>query len=343
MAQEHDDPWAIDAADFPKDGPFATQARFLLGYATLAPSGHNTQPWLFEISDHSINVIADRRRALPVVDPYDREMVISCGAAIANLEVAAVQFGFSPSVTLSPDPDREDLLACVALARTGAPIATPGAHFAAIVNRRTTRARFADDVPQPALIDACIAHADVHGIALTVIFDEARRRGFADLVDQGDHGQFDDPAFRRELASWVHSTRMGSRDGMSGTGFGMPDILAPAARFVMRTFDIGNSVAAANVKAIMEGTPALALLSSNEDTQDAWLETGRALGRILLELTAQGFAASYLNQPIETPTLRPRLKEQAGVSGNPQILIRVGKAESSQPATVRRPLGDVII
>lgn len=54
---------------------------FLLRYAILAPSGHNSQPWLFKIvgNNNIIEVYADRSRALPLVDPDERELIISCG------------------------------------------------------------------------------------------------------------------------------------------------------------------------------------------------------------------------------------------------------------------------
>ena len=42
-------PWDVREADFPTTGPPAEQLRFLLHYAVLAPSGHNSQPWLFKI------------------------------------------------------------------------------------------------------------------------------------------------------------------------------------------------------------------------------------------------------------------------------------------------------
>lgn len=288
-------------------------------------------------------MIADRRRALPVVDPFDRELAISCGAAIANLEIAAAQFGFRPSVTLSPDPVNADLLAGVHLAVTGAPDPNPSGLLQAILRRRTTRARYAGNEPSPALIDACTAHAEALGINLTFISDEAKRRDIAEHVEQGDHLQFDDPSFRLELASWVHSTRMGRRDGMPGASFGMPDILAPVARFVMRMFDIGNGDASGDVKKIMEETPTLAVFSCNDDAQEAWLQTGRALGRVLLELTANGFTASYLNQPIETASLRPKLKEKTGSVEFPQILIRVGKSPDLPAPTARRMVEDVTV
>ena len=40
--------------------------------ARYAPSGHNTQPWLFRVHEGVVELIADRTRALAVVDPDDR-------------------------------------------------------------------------------------------------------------------------------------------------------------------------------------------------------------------------------------------------------------------------------
>ncbi len=37
----------INEADFPRFGSPQDQLRFLLGYAVLAPSARNTQPWLW--------------------------------------------------------------------------------------------------------------------------------------------------------------------------------------------------------------------------------------------------------------------------------------------------------
>jgi len=58
----------------------AVQARALLDAAILAPSSHNTQPWRFAVRERTIDLYADRTRALPVNDPDDRELTISrCG------------------------------------------------------------------------------------------------------------------------------------------------------------------------------------------------------------------------------------------------------------------------
>src|SRR5215510_8529110 len=46
--------WNVSECQFPKEGTKTEQLKFLLNYAILAPSSHNTQPWLFRIVDDNI-------------------------------------------------------------------------------------------------------------------------------------------------------------------------------------------------------------------------------------------------------------------------------------------------
>ena len=58
-------------------------------YATLAPSGHNTQPWRFSIGENRIDIRPDLSRRTPVVDPDDHHLFVSLGCAAENLILAA--------------------------------------------------------------------------------------------------------------------------------------------------------------------------------------------------------------------------------------------------------------
>jgi len=329
--------------EYATGAPFAERARLLLGHAVLAPSSHNSQPWLFRVDADAIEVIADRRRALPVVDPEDRELTISCGAAVGFAEIAARRFGCTARVAVGPDSDDPDLLARIRLDRGAEPTAEEVALFEAMAARRTNRTPFRPEAVPQDLLDSCAAEAAAHGVVLRATAEPTAKRTVADLVAEGDREQFHDPRFRRELASWIHSQRLGSRDGMSSAGFGVPDVLAPIARLVIRSFDLGDDTAASDAQKIDAGSPALVLLASNRDEPAAWVATGRTLARVLLRLTAAGVAASYLNQPIETARLRPGLARAFGVAEWPQILLRVGRAESTPPAAPRRPVAEVML
>jgi nitroreductase len=49
------DPWKVTEGDFPRSGDVEEKLRFLLNYAVLAPSVHNTQPWLFRVRSEGWN------------------------------------------------------------------------------------------------------------------------------------------------------------------------------------------------------------------------------------------------------------------------------------------------
>lgn len=67
-----------------------------------------------------------------------------------------------------------------------------------------------------------------------------------------------------------------------------------------------------------------------------------ALQRLLLTACQKGLQASYLNQPIQVPSLRPNLKNLLSLGGFPQILFRLGFPRDELPATPRRELDQVI-
>lgn len=52
--------------------------------------------------------------------------------------------------------------------------------------------------------------------------------------------------------------------------------------------------------------------------------------------------ASFLNQPIEVPELRTKLKAVAGHAGFPQAVLRLGFGENVKP-TPRRELEEVLL
>lgn len=61
----------------------------MMEQAVKAPSGHNTQPWLFRVQKDRIQILPDMSKSLPAVDPDNRELFISLGCATENLCIAA--------------------------------------------------------------------------------------------------------------------------------------------------------------------------------------------------------------------------------------------------------------
>nr|WP_175803122.1 nitroreductase family protein [Burkholderia anthina] len=315
--------------------------RSLLGYAVLAPSSHNSQPWRFLVNGTTISVCADRVRALPVVDPFDRELIISCGAALLNLRVALNHAGLAHTIGTFPSEVDPDLLALVRVCDDGYSDASLGALFDAIADRVTTRAPFESTAVPDEIQQALIAAGIAEGTDIACVDSIAHRARVAELVAQADRQQFADPRFRRELASWIDPRR--HVDGMPAFAAGVPallDFAAPVVTTAVRTFDLGNGLAALHHQ-LVGASPLIVCIATARDDREAWLAAGQALERILLVATRAGYTASYLNQPIETTELRTHLRHMLGLRGEPQLLLRVGRGPH-MPHSPRRPLDDVI-
>jgi len=333
-----DDPWDTDEADFPKHGTVDERLRFLINYAVLAPSGHNTQPWLFKIEGGTVDLYADRTRALPVVDPEDRELTISCGAALRMLEIAAARFKLAHDVALLPDPDDPDLLARLTVTGEMEPDTDTLRLFLAIQKRRTTRLRFEPKRLPDEVLDGLVARAQAFGAGLRVAEGDQLRDRLTRIVEEGDHRQFGNASFRRELAAWIHGRRAKSRDGIAMQG---PQFMSPVASWFLRTFDIGDG-RAAHDRDLASHSPILSVLYTPGDTVQDWLLAGRALADVTLWTTVAGGTTAYLNQPIEEGELRPDLGRLLSIEGMPQMLIRLGYAPRVPPAA-RRPVEDVML
>ena len=312
----------------------AERLRSLLNYAILAPSSHNTQPWRFQLADNTVALYADRTRALPANDPHDRELTISCGCALMNLRIVATHEGLGMDLEIRPDPDDEDLLVVISFTEGNTSPGTGAELFDSIEGRRTYRKRFEfREVPESILGTLSKAAAE-EGAWLEIIASEQDRQKIAALVSEGDSMQWSNPSWRRELAAWMHPRRRG--DGLT-----VPGIVLPIAQVVVRTFDMGNGIGAKD-KQLADESPVLAVLGTSGDGVEDWLVAGQALEKVLLKAHYSGLQASYLNQPVQVASLRPKLQNHLGLAGFPQILMRLGFPKEELDAAPRRNLDEVI-
>jgi nitroreductase len=361
--------WRITDADFPAEGSEAEKLRYLVDYAVLAPSKYNSQPWLFELHDNTLDLICDRSWAFRVTDPESRELILSCGAALLNLRLAAQHFGHPAMIETFPCPGDRYLLARIKLGvaprnEEPGPLPTPRAGqtcrhrtserplafqqsdeglFRAMRKRRTHRGYFYGTPPEE-LLARCCNIAAKNGAWLHIIQDTQTRRALGDLVAWGDREQMANRAFRRELARWIHPVRGKSKDGLSASVFGLRrplDLLSPGLSLLLWTINWGRLIAAHDRK-LLESSPVLAVLSTTHDTPQAWLAAGQALEAVLLHATVAGLGASFLNQPIEVEHLRKELPSVLGRRGFPQILLRLGYGGRARH-TPRRPANEVLI
>jgi hypothetical protein len=325
-------PWEIDDSEFYEIESTEDQLNFLLQYAILAPSSHNAQPWQFRIMADSVEILPDFSRRLPVVDPLDREMWMSIGAAIANLRVAAAHFGFATTVLYTADTVR------VTFQETCAPDEQSRELFPAIKRRHTNRKSFWHEPLEPEMLHRVCGVVDQFPETLRLILPRDTARA-TDLVMVAEREQMSQPAYRDELADWLREQDPESGDGMPAEALGITTPFPGATDWVVRNVDVGPFQAARD-RHLIETAAALIVVAA-EDDRVSLVTAGEILEKLLLRITLEGLNYSFFNAPIELASFRDRVRSLAGTNRPPQLLLRIGRARSDTRPMPRRPVDAV--
>lgn len=327
-------PRRIDERDFYEIDDPRAQKEFLLRFAVLAPSSHNTQPWAFRIVDAGVEVYADYGRRLPVCDPADRELLMSVGASITNLRVAAAHYGFQSAVLYDRAGDPEVPVALVSLTESCAADDSLRRLFPFVVRRHTNRREFEKRELEPEVLDRlCAAVEEIETARFVSPHERAR---VAELVEEADRVLMEDEGWRKELSERVRPNEGGEGDGMPGDAFGIPGPLSSFASGLVRSFDFGESRGRLD-RRLAEEAAGLIVISGDDD-RVALLRAGEALERLLLVITSLGLQYALFNQVLEVPRLRRELWTLVRTPRAPQLLLRVGCAPPVKAGMPRRPL-----
>jgi len=331
--------WTVREEDFPVNGSMYDQIKGLLKYAVLAPSGPNTQPWKLAINEDEVSLIADFDRALPNVDPTNRTLYLSHGCLLANVLIAAEHFGFGYDVSCLPDGLSGERTAAIKLKKSSAKKKLPDL-FSQITRRHTNRKEFEKRAIEDSRLRELRACVKRDGFDLNILTDEGGKAAMSDILARAHKIQLGNKAFRKELASWVRSNTGDEKDGLPGYSFGYSDFESYFGSFIFGTFDMSSSRARIET-AYMKSSPAVAVLSTDEDDMITWLKAGFLFEILFLKATEMDVRFDLFSQPIAIPELRDEMARILKVK-YPQLLIRMGYAEPSKH-TPRRPLEEVLV
>lgn len=305
------------------------QVKSVLGAAVLAPSTRNTQPWRFRCTAAGIELHADPDRALPVADADQRELLLSCGAALFNLRTAIHALGAHPATTLLPRRDNPTLLAVIRPFAARKPDRRLVRLADAIPRRHTNRAPF-ETVVIPDAVVAELRHAAEAEQAWLPRLDAHQLDRLRDLVHKSHHAQVTDPAFMAEWRQWT-ARPQDSRDGVPD---GMPSDDSDR---------ISGDFGSPRRGLADDSDPLVVVVGSFDDKQADRIRVGQAMQRVLLTATAAGFDASFVPQPVEVPAVRAELRTLLGGGLWPQVVLRLGHGTphvvDAAPFAGRRPAG----
>lgn len=321
-----------DPAAFPASGSLQEQVRFLLHYAVLAPSSHNSQPWLFRTVGNGLEVLADDRRWLRVADPDRRELYLSVGCALENLLVAAEHFGLGHTVRYCPDPAAELAAARVQFGPSGQPEASrPPELFDAIPVRHTNHQPY-DERPVPEETQQRLQElVREPGIRLWLTGDPRIRDSVNELVVRADALQFADPAYRRELAYWIGQ-------GVFGTSW----LVSRMGSLAVSYLNMGKPQGTKD-SALLMSAPVLGLITGGDDRRETQVRAGQVYERIALLAASEGLWTHPMSQIMEVPECRAEVARLLPADGGiPLHPFRLGFAAPEETRTPRRSLEEVL-
>jgi hypothetical protein len=319
--------------------PVHPEQRELIRFATLAPNGHNTQPWRFAAAPGEIVIRPDFSRRTPVVDPDDHHIFVSLGCAGENLSQAGAARGKRGDMVFDNAGDGSIGFAYQPAAAQASPM------FDAIARRQSTRADYDGRPVSASDLRTLAAAAVVPGVDMILITERSAIDHVRDLVVAGNTLQMADPAFVRELKSWLRfspSHAIETGDGLFGVASGnpsLPEWLGP------RFFDMFVTAASENDSYArqLRSSSGVAVFVGERDDREHWALAGRACQRFALQATALGLKHAFINQPVEVASLRPELAALVGMAGRrPDIVLRFGHGPLL-PYSQRRPVASVTV
>ncbi|GAA2103511.1 NAD(P)H nitroreductase [Microlunatus panaciterrae] len=303
--------------------------------AGRAPSLHNSQPWLFRLGPRQVELYADHRRWLPSTDTDQRDLLLSCGAALHHLRIALAVAGVHTTVHRLPDPNDPKHLATVEL-DTSTALDAQRELATAIPDRRSDRRPFSHWPIPEAFQRQLTERASEQGGLLRVITDAWARGVLVAAIHQAATAQDQVPGYRSELESWT------GREGDDGIPRANLLRTMPAPVESSRAFGVGD------IETTIEERPedaTLMVLGSTSDDPLSQLRAGEAMSAVLLQATQLGLAGCPLSQPLEIGATRKILQDQVlGGTLSPEIVFRFGWAPAGEPLppTPRRPVSDII-
>ncbi|WP_050929669.1 Acg family FMN-binding oxidoreductase [Aestuariivita boseongensis] len=313
--------------------------RELVRMATLAPNGHNTQPWTFRLAEDSLNILPDFTRRTQVVDPDDHHIYVSLGCAAENLATAAAAHGRAADITI-----RTDQAAQIDVAFSPTRV-QDGPFYQAIPLRQSTRSVYDGQPVSAEDLRLLETAAREDGVNLLMFTARSDLDAILDFVIAGNTAQVNDPAFVQELQDWIRfspARALETGDGLFSACSGNPVspefIGSRLFRSVFKT-ESENRKYTDHVKS----SAGIAVFVGDSDTPENWIKVGRSFERFALQATALGIRNAHLNMPVEVLSVRPDFADWLGVPGmRPNLVIRFGRAPAL-PMSLRRPVEAVLV
>lgn len=314
----------------------------ILFLASLAPSGHNTQPWFVQYLEPYHWIIGnDKRKWLPAVDPTQRETILSIGTFIQNLEYAAGDFGYICDWNLLAKTNQDERVMEVKLIKEGS---KNDFDIAKIKNRRTVRSNFLSDVLKKEDLKYLVNSEPEFIHYLPNTSKESQFINEQTIVANRIQA-YRNPA-QQELADWIRFSSKDAEKYRDGLTTGSMEIEGIPG-WVVRNFYGKDNVMKKDfrergidqIKKKVSESAGWIIITSKGDSVATLLETGRRMQRLFLKVREKNIAIHPMTQILEESSTREQLNQSIGISENIQFILRVGYLKNyPQAVSLRQPV-----
>jgi hypothetical protein len=314
----------------------------ILFLASLAPSGHNTQPWLVKYIEpfHWI-VCNDQTKWLNAVDPIQRETILSIGAFLQNVEYAANTLGYDCQFSLLAATNQDAHIMDVKLFRANS---TVKYDIGKIKQRRTVRSNYLTD---------SISKEDVYYLlngeldATVFIVNATKEHQWLSeqTIEANRLQAFRDNA-QKELSNWIRFSTKETKVNCDGLTSGSMEIEGLPG-WIVRNFYDKESVmkkrfreqSVDKVAQQVAQSGGWLLITSKENDVLSLIETGKKMQRIFLKARDKNVAFHPMTQILEEDSTKKQVNQAIGLNEEIQFIIRVGYLKNyPDPVSLRRPL-----
>lgn len=336
-------------ADLPQDmtanlnlAGLSPEAYRMLDCAALAASSHNSQPWRVRIDTaQDWTIGADTSRHLSAVDPDGRELALSIGCFMENLETAAAYFGFeiesniASQSNLSPEMLHLKLTTC----------SPKGGNLKKLQLRRTLRKGY-EKTPLSAAHIAALSKYATDAELLFVPADTPNAACLKEGALESFKKQSARDDVQSELARWIRFSdreARAMRDGLTPESMEINGFAGWYVRNFMKRESVmsadfrrrGNEAAAEQV----ESVGGWFVIAGSDSSTAELLRAGRIFQRLQCEARVLGIAVHPMSQMLEENPWRNELRANLGTSGQPQFILRCAYVKDfPAPVSLRRPV-----
>jgi len=281
---------------------------------------------------------SDPSRWLRMIDPTNRELVLSFGALIETIRQAGPAIGYRIDLEVLADrPDASDIAQVDLKPASAAPSTTPSL----IRSRATTRTPFRAEQLDSKDVEQVLGHDRQ---ALHFVPRESQHgRWVADATLEAFTQQTWDDRKQAELAGWLRFSRRDVRtrgDGLTPEALG----LAQLARVVWyaaftRKLALRSSFRRSSIKMTqrqLQGCAGFLLVTSSDLSVRGLLDAGSAYQRALLRATDLQVAHHTMSYALEEQPWREQIGSALQFERPIQFVVRVGRAKHLAQPSIRR-------